>query len=155
MRPYSVGHHSLLLSVHFELSAEDHLETSQRIELAKYALLHDAAEAYVGDMVRPMKRSAALASYRMIEDGVCQAIFKRFGLVELAPIPAEVDVADKMILLTERNALMVPGPCWDRALAFTDVGQTEPLDVEIANWQWPEVEARFLAQYHRLWDVPL
>lgn len=44
------------------------------------ALLHDAAEAYVGDMVRPIKRDAKMEGYRTAEDRVLDAVLDSFGL---------------------------------------------------------------------------
>lgn len=49
-----------------------------KLDLEKTALLHDAAEAYVGDVIRPLRR--LLGGYATIEHGVTLAIFRRFGV---------------------------------------------------------------------------
>jgi hypothetical protein len=89
-RFYSVAEHCLLLS-HY-VSEEN----------ALWALLHDATEAYVGDMVRPLKRS--MPAYVEVEDRVMDAIRERFDLP--LGMPREVHQADSRILLNERNTLM-------------------------------------------------
>jgi len=79
-------------------------------EFALQGLLHDATEAYVGDMVRPLK--AALPEYRAIEQRIWNAIANKFGVpVVMAP---EVKHADLVALATERRDLMGPRPMpWD------------------------------------------
>jgi hypothetical protein len=61
------------------------------------ALMHDAAEAYICDLARPVKRQ--IADYVEIECRVEEAIAKRFGLVY--PWPKEVKKADDEMLLRE------------------------------------------------------
>lgn len=71
------------------------------------ALLHDAAEAYVGDMVTPLKRSMPLFS--AAEERVARAIGARFG-VGLVPLPTEVKRADLEMLAVEARDLMTEPP---------------------------------------------
>jgi len=66
------------------------------------ALLHDATEAYVGDMVRPLKD--LLPEYREIEHRIWLAICERFLLDPI--LPASVKRADLVALATERRDLM-------------------------------------------------
>src|SRR4051794_18390687 len=70
---YSVAEHSVLVS---------HVISHSNLA----ALLHDAAEAFVGDMTRPLKQ--LLPQYKIVEKRIEQVIFDRFG-VEWPP-PAEV-----------------------------------------------------------------
>lgn len=122
-RFYSVAEHCVLMS------------QAVAPENALAALLHDATEAYVVDVPRPLKRY--LANYKDIEAAVWRAIVKRFGLSGADPLPAEVDAADNRIILTERDALMprVTRP-W-----FQD-GRYLPLPVMI--WGWPPKTAERL-----------
>ncbi|MFH1495895.1 MAG: phosphohydrolase, partial [Pseudomonadota bacterium] len=63
---YSVAQHSLIVA---SLVPE---------ELRFAALLHDAAEAYLGDMVKPLK--VLLPSFSEIEDSVTRIIGERFDV---------------------------------------------------------------------------
>ncbi len=75
------------------------------------ALLHDAAEAYVGDMISPIKKNDKY--FKDIEINILQAIYKRFEV----PIPLIVEsnnnlkVIDKTLTQIEGEVL-VSG--WER-----------------------------------------
>lgn len=127
-RFYSVAEHCVLMS---EAVAPEN---------ALAALLHDAAEAYVVDVPRPLKRQ--LPGYQAIEDGVWNAICLRFHLA--GDLPNEVHEADNRILLTERNALMSRAERW-----YVDDEYT-PLPVVISGWA-PRVAER--AYRRRLSDL--
>lgn len=87
---YSVAQHSVLTS---------YLVDPQH---ALHALMHDAAEAYVGDVSMPLK--TLLPDYKEIEKSVEKAIFARFGLPE--QIPEDIKHADLVMLATEKRDLM-------------------------------------------------
>jgi hypothetical protein len=91
-RFYSVAEHSILVS-----------EIAVGLELE--ALLHDAAEAFMGDIPRPLKQ--LLPEYRRIENNVQEAILTRFGLS--TPIPLRVKDADLRVLAAEQSQIMPPG----------------------------------------------
>lgn len=65
------------------------------------ALLHDAAEAYVGDISSPLK---CLLGARPIEDKIIQEIEKAFGVEILSD--CDIKRADRLMLLTEARDLM-------------------------------------------------
>lgn len=72
-RFYSVAEHSLLVS-----KAVRNFGGDLHIQLS--ALLHDATEAYVTDLARPIKHLEELREYREIENCVARAIKVRFNL---------------------------------------------------------------------------
>lgn len=67
-------------------------------------LLHDAAEAYIGDMVWPLKQAPEMKAYKTIEHGIEAAIAVRFGVP--FPNPAIVKKCDLILLSTEKRDLM-------------------------------------------------
>jgi 5'-deoxynucleotidase YfbR-like HD superfamily hydrolase len=91
-RFYSVAEHSLHVS-----------DTVPRFAYA--ALMHDAAEAFVGDVTRPLKQ--LLPAYKKIEHNVESAIFQRFGVPH--PLPETVKEADLRVLAAEQEQIMPYG----------------------------------------------
>ncbi|MBV8346940.1 MAG: hypothetical protein JOZ49_05210 [Mycolicibacterium sp.] len=92
---YSVAQHSILVS-QCAPPGEDPL----------WGLLHDAAEAYLIDMARPVKHSPMLDGFRQVEDLVMAAICRRFGIAKTQP--AWVKHADRVVLATEKRDVMAP-----------------------------------------------
>jgi len=66
-----------------------------------WGLLHDASEAYLGDVPSPIKRN--LPNYKSTEDRLLRTIAQRFDLSW--PIPSEVKDVDKRMLNTEAIAM--------------------------------------------------
>lgn len=87
---YSVAQHSVLVSLIVP------------IEYSIPALLHDAHEAYIGDMVRPIK--GAMHEYRAMEDRVQRALRRDLGLPET--LHPSIGHADLIAMATERRDLM-------------------------------------------------
>lgn len=96
IRPYSVAQHSVLVS---RLLSPEH---------ALWGLMHDASEAYLGDVATPLKNM--LPGYRELEERVQRAIAKHFHM--RLPIPPEVKRADLTALLTEKRDLMTCEHDW-------------------------------------------
>lgn len=106
---YSVAEHSCRVAG-LLTSAENRL----------YGLLHDASEAYLSDIARPVKQGLGLGeAYREVEDNLNRTIAGRFGLEY--PWPDEVHQADNVMLRTEQRDLM-PEESYkrDHAYGLTD-----------------------------------
>jgi 5'-deoxynucleotidase YfbR-like HD superfamily hydrolase len=94
--PYSVAQHSVMVS------------RMCNPENALWGLLHDASEAYLGDMATPLK--AMLPQYRELEEHVQQTIAKAFFLPW--PIPPDVKIADLRALMGEKRDIIPCGVDW-------------------------------------------
>ena len=77
--PYSVAQHSVLVEELFNIEYPD---LDKKWNLA--ALLHDAPEYVIGDLITPFKY-ALNNSYRFVENNLMKAIYLRFGLPGLLP----------------------------------------------------------------------
>lgn len=80
-------------------------EAEHILKAARWGLLHDAPEAFVGDMARPLKHQPELAAYREIEEKHMACFVERFNL---GPKPPEVEQADEELLWTEARDTMSP-----------------------------------------------
>jgi 5'-deoxynucleotidase YfbR-like HD superfamily hydrolase len=132
---YSIAQHSCLVA-----DAVDGVR-----DTVLHALLHDASEAYLGDLPHPLKHRSPLGVlYREIEAPLQAAILERFGLG--AATPAIVKEVDRAALATERATLMrTADDGW-----WPELDGVEPLDVAIDPWP-PERAAReFLDRFRRL-----
>jgi hypothetical protein len=121
--------------------AQHSVLASERVEPrhARWALLHDAAEAYVGDVSQPLK--SMLPDFREVERRVEAAVREAFGLEP--PMPEEVRRADSRMLVTEALQLLGPPP---RPWGV----DAEPYDVEITSWGPRFAKERFLWRFEEL-----
>jgi len=109
---------------------------------ARWGLLHDASEAYAGDMVRPLK--LLMPDYKAAETRIQRAVCTRFGLS--AHEPDSVKRADSQLLFTEARDLMAHPPNkWKQ--------RADPLPERIDPWTWQKAETRFLARFAELWTT--
>jgi hypothetical protein len=117
-------------------------------ELALTALLHDASEAYLSDIARPIKSVPEFGDvYLKFEKKLEAAIAKRFGLVY--PWPKEVKDADNIALVTEARDLMYGTKGWAEPLA-----SLAPLhDRNIVKLTPEEAEELFLDRFRKLESV--
>jgi hypothetical protein len=126
-RFYSVAEHCVLMS----------LSVPQEDALA--ALLHDATEAYVVDVPRPIKR--LMPEYEVIEARVWSVIAERFGIP--ATLPDSVHAADNNILFDETAALL-PTATWAAELGLSPIGVT------ITGWDPVTAESMYLMRLQEL-----
>lgn len=94
---YSVAQHSMLVAT---------LVKPATPENVLWALLHDASEAYLIDVARPVKQSAAFAAYREAEAVMQCAVATRFSLPP--DMPEAVHLADNVALAIEAREFMTP-----------------------------------------------
>lgn len=129
---YSVAQHSVIVS------------TMVPRQWALEALLHDAAEAYIGDITRPLK-GLLRGEWALIESRIQQAVCERFGLSDPTEWPASIELADTIALAGERRDLLPSGPEWDMRLPPPPVAVIAPVMPPIA-------ERMFLRRFQELMD---
>ena len=123
---YSVAQHSLIVS------------SKMPREFRLWGLLHDASEAYVADLSRPLKHAPEMSRYRTAEKNVLREICRRFSLK--LPEPPEVKEVDRRMCATEMRDLM-GGIYGEGILPYPE--QIIPVSSAIA-------EAMFLERYYEL-----
>lgn len=101
-RFYSVAEHSIKT---MQLVRSMTLEPNMR-KMFRTALMHDATEAYLGDMVRPLKRLPSMKAYREMEQHLWHVMANKWELYQ--EVPPLVKEADETLLVIEGLALLDP-----------------------------------------------
>lgn len=100
---YSVAEHSLYMAGVVEAGLyKPHFSEPLRKELVQACLLHDAAEAYIGDVIGPLKRFAS-EEWLEVERSLESLIWARFGVK--ADAVHAVKGLDYLTMITETQAL--------------------------------------------------
>lgn len=118
----------------------------------RWALLHDAAEAYLQDVIRPLKKCMyfdrpanpgwpnSFFHVNEVEEKVERAVAERFGFAwaDVERVASVVKAADNALLMTERRDLMSDkGPAWHK--------WAEPLEERIEDcWLPAAAQKEFL-----------
>lgn len=124
---YSVAQHSVLAS------------TLVDDEFALDALLHDASEAYLADIARPIKNMPGFGDvYHAAEQVLEEAVAERFGT--RFPMPPEVKVADNLMLWAEMRDLMPNDP----------PDGVDMYEKEVVPWTPARAEREFLNRFSDL-----
>lgn len=134
-RPYSVAEHSLLVLEIMERQMP-HVDLPGRMA----ALMHDAHEAYVGDMASPLKPLTG-PGWDLLEGRAERTVRSAFALHTAATThSAAIKRADLIALATERAQLMPPGgdpwPCLMGLQPVTWVDLMAPERVAMSWAQW-------------------
>jgi uncharacterized protein len=144
---FSVAQHTLLVDTVMRAQAP---EIDDRLRLA--ALLHDAPEYVIGDMISPFK--AALGDgYKSIEKRLLAAIHIRFSLPPvLAPeLEKQIKAADRGAAYLEATLLAGFSESEARRLFGRDPGLPEAVrDDYLTPWSADQAEARFLESFNGL-----
>ena len=135
---YSVAQHS----VHVSRLVED--ETNEE-HLALLSLLHDAHEAYTGDISRPMKVLIGVKRMRAIENRIQEAIMEHFGLFDWASMEHVWKESDNIALFTERRDFMR-----DQTVAWECLIGLEPDPEKLIPMSHAGSEAYFLQRFDDL-----
>jgi 5'-deoxynucleotidase YfbR-like HD superfamily hydrolase len=143
--PYSVAEHSLLVE---QIFTRENPGIPARWRLA--ALLHDAPEYVIGDMISPVK-AAVGPGYGALDDRLSAAVHLRFGLPAQLPaaIKKTIKAADRVSAWLE--AVQIAGFTQDEADRFfgtPDVAMARGLAIRLR----PPIEVRaaFIARHAAL-----
>ncbi|SMX41147.1 YfbR-like 5'-deoxynucleotidase [Octadecabacter ascidiaceicola] len=142
---YSVAEHSLLVE---QIFAAMNPKTPVKWQLA--ALLHDAPEYVIGDMISPVK-AAVGPGYETLDDRLMAAIHIRFGLPAQVPvaIKKQIKKADKISAWME--AIQIAG--FTRSEADKFFGKPDPNLAELVQIRLRaplEVRRDFTARHNEL-----
>ncbi len=132
--PYSVAQHSVIVS---------------RLVAPQYklqALLHDAHEAYIGDVVRAMKEM--FPQIRDLQHLIDEHIFAAFNVNATPESTAVVKLVDNQVLATEASQLLSKECDW-----LPEWDLPEPLSIQISPWDWKRAEQAFLAEFLSVYPV--
>lgn len=125
---YSVAQHCVLAS---QFVPAEHQLT---------ALMHDATEAYVGDMVSPLK--ALMPEFKRVEERFWLAIAERFRLPGVMdPCIKNIDL---ILLATERRDLLCEGESWDCLEGVV------PLPIHIQPWSMDHAYQQWMNRFDEL-----
>lgn len=131
--PYSVAQHSVAVSyaLHHQYQASKYMQLS--------ALMHDASEAYVNDLARPLKRM--LPDYTAAEKAILDVIDAKFLVNTRHALVKEVD---NRALVTEAAVLCV-GEKW-----YQEPHWEPPFTYPVKEQPWRVVKEQFLQRFREL-----
>lgn len=131
-RPYSVAEHSVRVALEASDNGLDR-------RLALWGLLHDASEAYLGDVSSPLK--SLLPEYKALERKMMAVVCEKFRLDPA--MPEEVRHADMVLLTTEKRDLLGPEP-----QPWIPMPPPQAETIEPVKWQRAELD--FLDLFNHL-----
>lgn len=142
---YSVAEHSVLVE---RLYSAANPKAPVKWQLA--ALLHDAPEYVIGDMISPVKNAVG-PGYAELDDRLTAAIHLRFGLPAAIPVAVKKQIkkADKLSAWLE--ATQIAGFSIEESNKFFGAPRDSvPLPKKLVPRPPMEVKAEFLARFNAL-----
>jgi hypothetical protein len=144
---YSVAEHSILLS---NAVAPQH---------ALWALFHDAAEAYLIDVTKPVKSflfanihyhgetssNCEVVPIKTVENRILRVIADKVGLTW--PPDDMVNQADQRIVVDEKNQAYANNIGWDHTRGI------RPLNIKLHFWSPEEAKKQFLARWAEIREL--
>lgn len=130
---YSVAQHSCMVS--------DWCPSEHKLE----GLMHDTPEAYLGDIVRPVKHSDGMTFYRKAEGRVEMLINASFDVDVTPDSRVIVKHFDNRALFTERKFLL------NNSSMDWSMPESEPFPIDhLDAWTPEQAEDEFLERYYTL-----
>jgi len=144
---FSVAQHTLLVEA---VMREHSPRIDHRVRLA--ALLHDAPEYVIGDMISPFK-AVLDGAYKAVEKRLLSAIHIRFGLPATLPpdVTRQIKASDKGAAYLEATLLAGFAEAEARRLFGRDPGlPAATVHDYLTPWSAAKAEKRFLARFKAL-----
>lgn len=145
---YSIAEHSYAVSRYLEFIGCD-----ARIQMR--GLLHDGAEAYLGDIIRPIKQEVSVLE--IYERFILDRIFIKYEVKLSTPSPGDLDLiimeADDKILLTEAERLIDGDTsCWNLNCTASLSKEALQKSMPEVHFGWSPVysEMKFLERFNKL-----
>jgi hypothetical protein len=134
--PVSVAQHSVYVS--YLVPDKDRLQ----------GLLHDASEAYLGDVTKWLKDSPGMTWYRSVEEDLQSRILLKFGCAQT--LSQEVMRADRLMCAYEARASGLNLPSYPGyELSFDDSSRISAFGWH--PWNWQVAENQFLLRFRQLY----
>jgi 5'-deoxynucleotidase YfbR-like HD superfamily hydrolase len=144
---FSVAQHTLLVEA---VMRQQTPRVDHRVRLA--ALLHDAPEYVIGDMISPFKAVIG-GAYKVVEHRLLAAIHIRFGLPPVLPaeMTQQIKAADKGAAYLEATQLAGFAEAEAKRLFGRDPGLSEAaVEDYLTPWSAGKAEKRFMARFATL-----
>lgn len=146
---FSVAEHSLIVA---DICVDMLPNISPKLEMM--ALLHDASEYVIGDMISPFKNALGL-DYRQFEDRLEIAIHIRFGLSAKPTIQEKKLIKQADLACAYYEAIGLAGFSVEEADKFFDKPQnlSKNIITKLENMQplsVKQAEAQFLNRFHKI-----
>lgn len=110
-------------------------------EFAKQALLHEIAEAFMGDLASPLKK--AFPIFKQIEESLIKKTFDCYGLSY--PMAKSVHDLDKSIMINEAVEHMPNADFWNSLGSKVDGSLLSVAEVDLEPWGEEEAYRAFMA----------
>lgn len=148
---YSVAEHSVRVAEEVlrqvqAMSVEEHVP----YQAALIGLMHDATEAYLPDVARPIKESILIdlgeevVSFREAEDRLMKVISTALELPSLSSeLYPQIKRADDVVLITEARDIVHGLDSWAKV-------EYEPLEEVIVPWTPEKSRVEFMKLYNKL-----
>mgnify|MGYP001611500127 CR=1 FL=1 len=147
---YSVAQHSIMVA---EMIGMMNYSDKMKLQLQQFALLHDASEAYLCDIARPLKYSGLFDEYLIIEKKLQDMIYQKF--CDSVPYPKERNIIsnfDNLALEREGKHLIKNWECLNIGEGIIEIFEKLYL-TPIKLMTFTQAKEMFLRHYRHLFGV--
>lgn len=149
-RFYSVAEHSCFVVALLPTVYGYPKENLKVRRLLLAGLLHDASEAYIGDLVSPIKHTAEFKEFRNLENALQDAIFERFDCYPTAEDLQSINFVDYAALRKEAESLLPDPPLEDWHLRLPTCEMDYKTFYGFNGWSPKKAKAKYLEEFCRI-----